>query len=281
MPATNALTWDIYIAQASSYDADGYLVIQPDTPGQKGSGSHEYAGGLGVRARPLDPDVDKDGNITQGCVLLVAWEGGQAFTIPLADTRTVPGLPELKKGESCLHGHAANFFRCHEDGSLSAYSTEDGTATGRSVSYKQGPAGYEWAAPWGRQRLDPTGWHLQTRSGGCSIDMGGIGGMPSPLNNLGGYYRLQAPSVAVKTTLMTVGPTATPVDSVAKATPTLIALGALNAVLTAMEAPGAFIAPPGGGPCEAGPGLLAALSTAIATLTGAPAAVPTNSFAAY
>jgi hypothetical protein len=281
MPAAEPLKLELYLSQSTAYDADGYLVAQPDTPGQKGSGSHEVMLPLGLMARQLDPVVDKDGNISSGTPMLAVWEGGQALLMPMSDSRTVPGLPSLKKGETGLHGHASNFFRNHEDGSCSISTTEDGTATGRSVFYKQGPAGYEWAAPWGRQRLDATGWHLQTRSGGCSIDMGGIGGMPAPLNSLGGYFRLQAPSVIVKTTLMAVGPVGAPADSVAKATPTLAAIAALNTVLAAMQTPGAFISPPSGGPCTAGPGLLAVLTTAIATLSAAPAAVPSNSFATY
>jgi len=278
LPGTNALTWDAYLCRASDIDDDGWLILQPDTYGQKGSAYHDYAGPLGFIARPLDPEVDADGHVVAGCMMLSAWEGGKQYLIPLADSRIVPNLPAVQKGESIMYGFASNFVRCHLDGSVSIFCTSLGaTPGGQTIQWKSSPTGRLYSAPWGKETFDNTGYHLRAFSG-ARLDLGGVAGMPAPLDALGSYANLQAAAIRLTATLTSIGPAGVPADAVAKATPTLIALQTILPVLNLLATPAvSFVAPPGGGPCTPTPALIAAIATAVATLTGSTAAVPSNS----
>jgi hypothetical protein len=270
--------WDLGTAVSSEYDADGFLYVAFDSYGEKNSGvpPAELHSAYGFLSRSLDPDVDPEGNPTLGCNLWRAFEGNVPHSLFAQDPRVMLKLPQLKKGEAMFHGAASNFIRCKEDGSVVTMATSDGTSTGQTIFHRIGPTDDMIFAPWGKRTFDANGYHLFTRSG-ARLDMGGIGGLPSPLSSLGSYATLSAKILRLDGTIVAIGPSGAPADAVAKATPVLTALAALNSVLAALVTPGAYVSAAPGSPAVPGPGLIAAVAAAEATLAAAPGLVPSNS----
>ncbi|MBX3218982.1 MAG: hypothetical protein KF795_00605 [Labilithrix sp.] len=82
----------------------------------------------------------------------------------------------------------------NNDGSITLFSTDDNTANGKSVYVRVAPDAIQFVAPWGTIRWDASGFHL-LHSSGASIDLGGIYGLPAPLDALTSYVKLQAASI--------------------------------------------------------------------------------------
>lgn len=202
-----AIQVDLYTAMLSSYDADGYLVLQPDYPGEKGGQSHEAVFPLGMQARPLDPAVDHTGAASVGTPMLAFWENDKGLMMPFGDSRVVAGLPALDKGDMMVHGlKAPNFLRLQADGTCTLFTTVDGTATGDTVTLALTPTGFEHAAPWGRMTHDVNGFHITTHSK-ASLDLGGIAGIPDFAGiSFGSYFDVTAASMHLNGTLITLGP---------------------------------------------------------------------------
>jgi hypothetical protein len=158
----------------------------------------------GFIGRPADPTTGTGGG---ACQALYVVEGNQKRVVATRDNRITGALPQLKPGESMQYGpHAGQFIRCDFDGGISIYTTtEDGSPDGRGIYTKYSPTnGVDTSTPWGRQQIGPNGCHLQT-SGGASLRMGSIQGLPAPLDGLGTYAKLQADMVSIKAAVLSLG----------------------------------------------------------------------------
>lgn len=274
MPGTRPIAVDTHIAQATTIDEDGWIMVQPDGYGEKGSGYHELVCPMGFIARPLDPATDDQQNITAGTPMFSFIEGGKWLEMPLTDKRVMAGLPSLKKGESMQYGSKFNFVRCTDTGAIAVFCTTDMTATGQSIQWDSSPNGQHYSGPWGTQVYDATGYHIRTTSG-ARLDMGGIGGLPAPMSALNSYFNVGAASVKVRSSIIALGPDGGVFDAAAKATPTLALLAAVQAVLTALASPGGVVSTTG--PCTFGPAVAPALAALASALVTAQATLPAQS----
>jgi hypothetical protein len=139
----------------------------------------------------------------------------------------------LKAGESLQYGPAQNFVRCKADGSVTAFTTDDGTKDGQSVYHKVAPTEFVRFAPWGTERFDAGGWHMRHHTG-ARIEAGGIGGLPSPLDQLGSYVTLSAALAKIEATAITLGPAAGVPEPAAKALALNTTLAAMQSAITAL-----------------------------------------------
>lgn len=197
--------------RASEYDEDGFLGIQLEADGIGNDNAleartvhHEAVSPQGFIGRPPQATVDEAGTVKQAGQALVFWEGSEAFVLPVGAPEHIPGLATLRPSESQQYGPAFNYVRCHADGRVSIMTTQDGTANGRTVAFQAKPDGFESQSPWGRWRDDATGWHYRHRSG-ARFDMGGISGMPSPLDTLGSYATIEVNLFELKSKLAQLG----------------------------------------------------------------------------
>lgn len=203
----DTLEHDIGAAVWSGYDPDGFLTVQIDAFGEGDSGLQPYElhHPLGFSSRPRDPDTSPDGTPGQACRVLYATQGGVGHAWLAYDPRAIPGLPALQKGESMQYGCAGQFIRCHADGSVTIFTTDaGGDPRGRSVYMKVKPDGFVWVAPWGKATFDSTGFHVLTSSG-ARLDLGAIGGLPSPLDAIGSYLNMQAGIVNIRGGMISLG----------------------------------------------------------------------------
>lgn len=199
--------WDIGIATKTTIDADGFMTVQVDRFGgtDQGGSPMEVHFPLGMVAYPLDPDVDASGQPTNGCSFLFATEGDKLHAFPLSDPRVVALLPIGQPGETYFYGSKGQFIRFHADASISIYTTDDGTPNGRTISLMLSPQeGLVYTSPWFSAKMGPDGGHLR-HSGGARLDMGSIGGMPAPLDQLGSYLKIQAAMVSIKGSAVSIG----------------------------------------------------------------------------
>lgn len=119
----------------------------------------------------------------------------------------------MKEGEMCIHpGDADNASRVmfKADKSIILYTTDNALPTGKGVYLRVAPTALEFYAPWGRLVFDATGFHAVTASG-ARLDMGGIGGLPSPLDTLASYATLSAATVKCEGSVVFLGPADPPV----------------------------------------------------------------------
>lgn len=136
--------WDISTATASVYDADGFLGIQVQRYGGKASSCPpiELMQPFGFGSRPLDPDVDSEGQPTLGCATLYATEGDKLHAWLGPDPRLVKKQPQGAKGSSwmwsatgslvMLDGEKGTFqvYIPYSNGSKTATITYDLTMSG-------------------------------------------------------------------------------------------------------------------------------------------------------
>lgn len=179
------LELDIGLALFSALDGNGFLTIQPDAYGEQKSGMApcETHHPLGMIARPLDPVVDKGGtpDPTQAAQLLRLDEEGKSHVLALEDPRAVANLPPIQKGESVVYNCFAQFVRLAADGSVTLFTTSDGTTNGQSVYQRVETGAFKQVAPWGTATFDWSGWHVQTKAGG-RFSLTGIAGLPAPFS---------------------------------------------------------------------------------------------------
>jgi hypothetical protein len=262
----------------SSYDDDGFLGVQIEVFGSKSVGFFELSNPHGFQSRPLDPDANG------ACQAYYWYEGSRGYARLANDPRTQSLLPQSQKGETFLHGPTCAFIRFKLDGSISLFTTDDNTTNGRSVYLTLSPTGLEFNFPFGKLTYDANGFHAVTNSG-ARLDLGALTA-PAPLNIIPdmSYATLSASITHIEGSAVHVGtadPTA-PAQPVSLANSSLALAAALHDVLTAIGSPGGIVSPPSGGPCTAGPALVAALATATGVLAAAsvgatPAAGPVAS----
>lgn len=261
------LTFDIQQVRGTEYDQNDLLVAQPDGDGDDPRvGGYELHHPYGFASRAPAAELSPEGEIVRSCSLLVATKGNRTHAWLAGDSRTTALLPPLKLGETVQYGPKGNFVRCHEDGSVSIFTSDDGTVNGKSIYFQVRPDGFTYAAPWGKMTFGPEGFHVLHTSG-ARIDLGSLSA-PAPLNALASYVKIAAAIVQIESTVSAEGTAAGTPEPIAKATSLLSLLTTMQASLTAI---GAALTALGNG--SAG----AAIAASAAALVTAGATVPSTS----
>lgn len=262
------INFRIHQVSYSEVDANGFIGIQFDAFGEEKSGmpAVEAHHPFGFMSRPSDPDVDPDGSPKFGCNVLVGWDGEEAHAWPLSDPRSRLVLPVLLRGESIQYGAAGNFVRCHLDGRVSLFTTDDGTPNGKTVALQVKPDGFLFSAPWGKIVFDATGFHV-LHSSGAAFDLGAIGGLPAPLDVVSSYAKLTAGMIQNEASIIASGSTTGAPEPLTKATSLLIVLGTISSALADVQLALAALVGAGTGPTA--PAAITASAAAITAAAGA------------
>jgi hypothetical protein len=220
--------------EASKHDKDSFIAVIPETFGPSSSlGAMELSHPYGFASRPVDKDAEGG-----ACGAFYFVEGAQGYAWLANDGRIQAKLPEILEGESFQYGVTGNFVRCHKDGRISLFTTDDATVDGRTVALTIGPTGLVFNAPWGNLKFDATGFHV-LHSSGARLDLGACGGLPAPLDGLSSYATISAALLHLEGAATTVGASSPTAEPAAKSTQTLVALQSLS---TALIAAGAALA---------------------------------------
>ncbi len=228
--------------------ADGVFRIPP-----KGARAYviipagmDQVAGAGVIVATVNPGSELQTNPVDGETVISAMGGGQAREI-------------IKK-----------------DGSITQFTTDNNLAggqsiyarTARGVNEKTGaPDGFTWAAPWGTLKFDPSGFHVVLKESGAEFHLGGMGGLPPPLDVLGSYCNITAGTFHAKASSAAVG---IGTVQLANAQAVQAALGAIATALTTIAASAD----------AGGTGLAAAAATTAAAALAAAAAIMTTTASA-
>ncbi len=229
---------DIVIAQNASYDPDGFLGVQWDFAGEKGSGpGAELHSAYGHYSKPSPPSADGT-----GCYMHRWYEGNDAKVMMAHDPRALALLPDIHDGESINHGPCGNFTRYHNDGRISTWTSTKPTdplaADALAITTETHPAeGFFWASPWGKMSMGLNGYHV-IMQGGARLDIGALGGLPAPLDAIGSYASLKASTVKLDGQIISLGAGA--VEPMVLYSQLLLVLEQIVAAITlAAAAPGA------------------------------------------
>lgn len=192
------IAWELGTVRGTTFDDDGFPMVQPDAYGDEPRvDAYELHHPFGFFSRPLDPEVDEDGQIRVGCSLFRGTLGDEQFAWLAGDPRSTPILPNCGKGESIQYAAFGNTIKCHVDGRISLWTSTDGTPEGQGVFWQIGPEGISWEGPYGRGRHDLSGYHVIDRSG-ARLDLGGVAGLPAPLSALSSYAKISAAMVHIE-----------------------------------------------------------------------------------
>lgn len=226
--------------------------------------------------RGRDPDVEQTPEFAQG-IQVVARIHSDGL-IPKKGSQVLVARPAGIDGPGAWHiianpgaadpgpvlaAEGGTFIRRGRDGTVSIGTTHDGTPNGKTIYLQIRRDGLRFFSPWGKVTFDPGGFHV-LHSSGARFDLGGIGGLPSPADQLSSYATLGATLIGLRASLVPVGPESAPADAAAKSTPTIAAIGAIQTyatlVQTALAAIGAALPP--------GPSVAAATAAIAAAATG-------------
>jgi len=227
---------------------------------------------VGFASRPSKPEAK-----TKAAQAVVVRAGDHDIITNSQDLRGLELYGNLKAGETCVYaageegtGQARTLWR--DDGAITHFTTEGNVAGGKAIYARVGKGldddtglmdGFSWAAPWGTMRFDQSGFHV-VHSSGAEFHMGGINGMPAPLDQIGTYCSIQAAAVTTTSSCQSLGAGVT--QPLAFAVGTLATFTAMQAAITAMQA--AIVAIGGGG------GSAAAVTASAAAVVAAAASVP-------
>jgi hypothetical protein len=142
-------------------------------------------------------------------------------------------VPNRKPGEKQIYGSKNAFVRFKDDGSIYLFTREENTEAGKTIYARLSPDGFEIEHPHMRASFGPNGFHA-VHSSGARVDLGAIGGLPAPLDALSSYAKLAGAIIQLEASGVTIGPAGTPSDPLAKSTPLLLTLDAINAALVAI-----------------------------------------------
>jgi len=253
---------------ASRHDKDSFLAIMPEVYGPGSSlGAIEVSHQYGFASRPVD--MDSEGG---ACGAYYGTQGAQGFAWLANDGRIQAKLPEIKAGESFQYGATGNFVRCHQDGRISLFTTDNATVDGRTIALTIGPDGLVFNAPWGNLKFDATGFHV-LHSSGARIDLGAGSStlLPPPLDKLSSYATISAAMSSVESSVVSTGSSKGVATPVARSDALLVALQAIAGALQAMQVPGAFTTTQGPvAPGEAEPAIAAAIAAIATSATTIP-----------
>jgi hypothetical protein len=263
----------------TEFDPSGFLRAQPDALGDAPQvEAYELHHTYGFWSRPPDAEVDADGKPIQSkaCGLLYGSLGDQNHAWLVADPRPIALLPVPQPGESLQYGPAANFVRCKADGSVTLFTTTDGTFDGQSVYCEVAPDGVTMLTPWGKLSLKADGFHVLHASG-ARIDCGAIGGLPAPLDALSSYVKLAGALVQIEGSALALGSTAGLAEPAAKATTLLAVLTAVQTAVTAVNVLAAVVDPDPTTKATAAAASAAALTALATALSAAVLTLPASS----
>jgi hypothetical protein len=216
------------------------------------------------------------------------------------DVRALSLYGNISYGEVCIYAAGAECLSqgrilLKDDGSVTAYTTATNRAGGASVYARVAkgtddatgaPDGHSWVGPWGTVKFNDTGYHTVHISG-AELHMGGIYGMPAPLDAIASWIKLSAGTIHLECSALSVGIGAT--FPLANATAVMAAIAGLQAQVTALQAALAIFANPTLNPLiaaasvDSGAVILAASTTGavagIAAITAANLVMPTTASA--
>lgn len=237
-----------------------------------------------------DPNETLDPTRAQGTKILARNSGGEV--IPQNGSQVVVVRPAGIDGPGCWHvvcnpgavfgpvlpADGGTFIRRGRDGTVSIGTTTDGTKDGQLIYFQIKRDGFVFLAPWGKITFDQGGLHALHHSG-ARLDLGGLGGLPAPLDTMSSYAQLGASIMRFNGAAITLGPDAGVFEQVAKALSTLTLFGAFQTQLGLIQAAlvglDAALTPPGGAsvPVAAAAAGLVTLGTAV---TAAAVAIPSQ-----
>lgn len=124
--AFSGIVFDVAASTQSFYDGDGFLQVQHDAYGGRGTEPmflyHQY----GFFSRPRDPATDDEGNpiASEACSLLVGQDGDDAYAMVWNDPRFMGIIPAVGKGGACFYA-----VTDEEKASFYVVDGDDGTHT--------------------------------------------------------------------------------------------------------------------------------------------------------
>lgn len=194
-----------------------------------------------------DPNEELDPTRAQGTRILARNSGGEV--IPQKGSQVVVVRPAGLNGPGCWHvvcnpgavfgpvlpADGGTFIRRGRDGTVSIGTTDDGTSNGRLIYFQIKRDGFVFLAPWGKITFDQGGLHALHHSG-ARLDLGGLGGLPSPLDTMSSYAQLGASIMRLNGSAITMGPDTGVFEQVAKALTTLGVFSAISTYLTTVDA---------------------------------------------
>lgn len=212
-----------------------------DDRGATDTDNAEWFQPSGIISRP--PKVQPGAAAAQ----VVCLEGGDrdvCLGAQDARGRELAGL--IKDGEFCAFaagelGISQASLLMKQDGSINLFTTDTNTRDGKSVYLRiatgtndQGlPDGFSFVAPWGTIKFDSAGFRIAHKSG-AAFELGGILGMPAPLDAISSYCKVTAGTLIGTCSAASFGVAAQ--QPVAQCIPTQTALSALQAQITALQA---------------------------------------------
>lgn len=188
---------------------------------------------VGWASRPSKPTKGK-----AAAQAITMQRGNRDVCIATQDVRCLEIYGNLKPGETAAFaagedGLSQGRTLWKDDGSITHYTTHNNRADGRSVYTRTAPDGIEWVAPWGTLRFDATGFHVRHISG-AEFHLGGIGGLPFPLDQLNSYVSMSAGMIKQSAAIQSNGIGGG--SSLASASGVLEAISALQVEIAAVAA---------------------------------------------
>lgn len=198
------------------------------------SDSVEWWQHVGLASRPPNPEAGK-----QAAQAVILKTSDRDVAIASVDQRGLGLYGNLKAGETCAYaagadGESQGRTLWKGNGSITHFTTSDNTVDGEAVYSRTSPTAFEWVAPWGVMKFDSSGFHINHASG-ARFDLGGISGMPSPLDQLSSYVRIQASSFISNSTCQSFGADAGH-QPLASATAVKALFAAMQAEIVALQA---------------------------------------------
>lgn len=189
--------------------------------------------------RGRDPKQEHTPGLGQGAQILARNSAGE--NIPSKGTQVIVARPAGFDGPGCWHiianpgagagpilpSEGGTFQRRKPDGSCTMGTTTDGTKDGQLVYFQVKRDGFEWLAPWGKITFDVNGLHVLHHTG-ARLDLGGIGGIPAPLDVIASYAGMSAGIVKLEGSAVALGTSTAPSDNVALASAVLATFGAMQ-----------------------------------------------------
>lgn len=135
------IVWDYSVAVFSEWKERALRIARDalSTKPEGGDGdAYEMVQPHGLLSRPMDPDVDADGNVTVGAGLLTAEHGHEGFAMPTTDPRILDKIPELPKGSTVLYAsNGANVYLDAQTGDLTVLVpyAEGSTSKAHSLTF--------------------------------------------------------------------------------------------------------------------------------------------------
>jgi hypothetical protein len=221
---------------------DGSEIVDPGTP--------ENGGVTLIKVtlyRGRDPKSEHTPGAAQGTQILARNSGGDV--VPAAGSQVYVARPAGFDGPGCWciianpgapvapvqPAEGGTFFTRGLDGTISFGTTSDGTKDGTLVQFQIKRDGFLFMGPFGKISFDRGGFHLLHFTG-ARLDLGGIGGLPSPIDQLATYATLSAAITKIQASALVLGPDAGVSDNVAHSTSVVAAIEAIAAQVDLMQA---------------------------------------------